>query len=262
MSSQSRVSEDPRPLQASDRLATSPSKSPATEAPPIELRKVPTKRSRRTRSAIIEAIRSLQAEGELQPTAARVAEYAGVSRRTIWQQFSDLETLSVEASRRDFEIVREFAQPIAVDQPLSDRTAQIIDQRIRMFEHMAPGWRAGRIREPFSPALQLNKARTLALARAQTKQVFAPELGRLRPRARKSLLDTLHGLTLWAFWDSLRTEVTLDPHQARQVLTNVVTSALADALRTTGEAEGRTRGANGQQPDLGDPDLGDTVTRA
>ena len=51
-------------------------------------------------------MRELHAEGDLRPTAPRVAERAGVSLRTVWQQFADMETLLLEASRRDNEIMR------------------------------------------------------------------------------------------------------------------------------------------------------------
>ncbi|HEY0938137.1 MAG TPA: hypothetical protein VGD91_30885, partial [Trebonia sp.] len=46
-------------------------------------------RSHRSRRAIVEALRALHAEGDLRPTAPRVAERAGVSVRTVWQQFAD-----------------------------------------------------------------------------------------------------------------------------------------------------------------------------
>src|SRR4051794_41945586 len=61
-------------------------------------------RSARTKLAIVDALRSLHHDGDLRPTATRVADRAGVSLRTVWQHFDDLEALLVEAGRRDFEI--------------------------------------------------------------------------------------------------------------------------------------------------------------
>src|ERR1700728_1687935 len=80
-------------------------------------------RSRRPRRAIVDAMRSLHAEGDLRPTAPRVAERAGVSVRTVWQQFADMETLLVEADRRDNEILRSLAARIDPDLPLTGRVA-------------------------------------------------------------------------------------------------------------------------------------------
>jgi hypothetical protein len=62
-------------------------------------------RSARTRLAIVDALRALNQAGDVRPTAARVAERAGVSLRTVWQHFDDLESLLLEAGQRDFEVV-------------------------------------------------------------------------------------------------------------------------------------------------------------
>jgi hypothetical protein len=63
-------------------------------------------RSHRSRRAFIDVMRALHDKGDYRPAAPRVAERARVSLRTVWQQFSDKETLLVEAIRRDNEIVR------------------------------------------------------------------------------------------------------------------------------------------------------------
>lgn len=52
-----------------------------------------TLRAERTRAAIIDAHMALMLEGDPQPTARRVAERAGVSLRTLWGHFADLEAL-------------------------------------------------------------------------------------------------------------------------------------------------------------------------
>src|SRR3954449_1707672 len=78
-------------------------------------------RSVRTRRAIVDAMRALHHEGDLRPTAPRIAERAGVSVRTVWQHFDDLETLLVEAGRRDLEIARSFVAPIEPSLPTAAR---------------------------------------------------------------------------------------------------------------------------------------------
>ena len=110
-------------------------------------------RSLRSRRAIVDAMRALHAEGDLRPTAPRVAERAGVSVRTVWQQFADMETLLVEANRRDFEILKSLTKRIDPDLPLDARVAGFTSQRARILEQMTPTWRAARIHEPFSAEL-------------------------------------------------------------------------------------------------------------
>src|SRR5580692_8452511 len=99
-------------------------------------------RSLRSRRAIVDAMRALHAEGDLRPTAPRVAERAGVSVRTVWQQFADMETLLVEANRRDFEILKSLTKRIDPGLPLGARVAGFTSQRARILEQMTPTWRA------------------------------------------------------------------------------------------------------------------------
>jgi AcrR family transcriptional regulator len=186
-------------------------------------------RSRRTRRAIVDAMRALHAEGDLRPTAPRVAERAGVSLRTVWQQFADMETLLVEASRRDGEILRSLMERIEPDQPLAARVALFTGQRARILEQMTPSWRAARIHEPSSEQLQRNKARTLAMAKAELEAVFALELTELAGQKRQQLLDGLHAISIWSFWESLRAELGLRPGQAEELLLSIFTALLAEA---------------------------------
>src|SRR3954453_17995675 len=163
-------------------------------------------RSARTRRAIVDALRTLHHEGDLRPTANRVAERAGASLRTVWQHFEDLEPLLVEAGRRDFEIAMEFVVPIDADGPLAVRLARLVKQRGRMYEALAPVWRAARLQEPFSPQIRRNRDQLLALGREQIERVLGPELDAAPPGRRHTLLSALQVTTNWATWESLRTE--------------------------------------------------------
>lgn len=186
-------------------------------------------RSHRTRRAIIDAMRALHAEGDLRPTALRIADRAGVSLRTVWQQFADREALLLEAVRRDHEILRSLVARIEPDQPLGDRVESFVSQRARVLEEMTPTWRAARIHQPFSDQLRRNRARKNAGGRAEIELVFAPELARLADQERRQLLDALHAISIWSFWESLRTDLGLSPLQARELLSSTFTALLAHA---------------------------------
>ena len=170
-------------------------------------------RSARTRLAIVDALRSLHQEGDLLPTAPRVAERAGVSVRTVWQHFDDLETLFVEAGRRDLEIAMTFVTPIDPALSLPARIDKLVDQRSRMYEEMAPVWRAARLKAPFSPQIRVNRERMVRLGRHQLERLFATELG--AAASPHTLLAALEIATGWAAWESLRTELALDVPAAR-----------------------------------------------
>jgi AcrR family transcriptional regulator len=173
-------------------------------------------RSVRTRRAIVDALRALHHEGDLRPTAPRVAERAGVSVRTVWQHFDDLETLLFEAGRRDLEIASSFVTPIDVSLPTAERVDALVEQRARMFEEMAPPWRAARVHAPFSAQIQSNRDTLMQLAREQVGELFAGELAAADDA--ESLLDALHVASSWATWESLRADAHLDVDRAMKAL--------------------------------------------
>ncbi len=186
-------------------------------------------RSHRTRRAIIDAMRALHAEGELRPSVPRIAERAGVSLRTVWQQFADREALLVEAVRRDREIQRSLVTKIDPDQPLALRVEAFASQRARVLEEMTPTWRAARVQHPFSDQLQHDRKRRNAGALAEVRQVFAPELEQLPGQQREQLVDALHAISLWSFWESLRTDLGLSPLGAKEIMTRTFTALLSQA---------------------------------
>jgi TetR/AcrR family transcriptional regulator, regulator of autoinduction and epiphytic fitness len=201
-----------------------PPAAPATE--PADGR---VARSQRSRRAIIDAMRALNAEGDIQPTARRITERAGVSVRTFWQQFADMEALLVEATKRDDEILHAMREPIDPDEPLATRITLFVRGRARILEYLTPSWRAARLQLPFSAQLQSYNAGLLTMAKEEVEKVFAPELTKLDDSRRRQLIDGLHAISIWSFWESLRTEVGLGPRQARDLVRTTFAAMLAEA---------------------------------
>lgn len=186
-----------------------------------------TARSAQTRDAVVDALLALLDEGTLRPTARQVAERAGVSLRSVYVRFEDLDAVYVEAARRQWERIAELAGPVPVDGPLDVRRMAFVDQRAEILETAARVRRAAELQEPFSPALAGTLTWARNLARDQITRVFAPELGARRGAARDRLLDALDAATGFGTWDVLRRQRGLDPAAARQVLDDMVTALLA-----------------------------------
>ncbi len=186
-------------------------------------------RSHRTRRAIVDAMRALHAEGDLRPTVPRIAERAGVSLRTVWQQFADREALLIEAVRRDREIQRSLVRKIDPDQPLASRVEAFASQRARVLEEMTPTWRAARIHQPFSDQLSRDRKHRNSGSRAEVQRIFAPELSQLPCTQRDQLVDALHAISLWSFWETLRTDLGLSPLGAKELLTRTFSALLSQA---------------------------------
>lgn len=187
-----------------------------------------TLRAERTRRAITDAHIALLEEGDLRPTAERIAERAGVSLRALWTNFKDMEGLFAEVGRRLMERqVAEF-RPVPPELPRAQRIEQYCEQRARLLELIAPAARAARIREPFSAQLRRNRMWYLMIAREELETLFAGELAAAGP-ARGQVLDALTVAVTFASWSMWRDELHLDVPAATAVLGRVVGALLPPA---------------------------------
>ncbi len=162
-------------------------------------------RAERTRVAIADALLSLIDEGDLQPTATRIAERAGISLRLIYHHFGDLEALFHEATERETVRVLARVRPVALDQPFAGRVDAFVEQRCRLLEWMTPVCRAAALHTPTSETLQAARRQATRAGDHELTRVFAPEIARLGDAQRAPIVDALCVLTSWASWDGLRT---------------------------------------------------------
>jgi AcrR family transcriptional regulator len=180
-----------------------------------------TLRAERTRESIIDAHMALILEGDLQPTARRIADRAGVSLRTLWGHFADLEALFASAGHKTLEIQYADFQPVPVDQPLADRIEQFCRQRAHMLEVIAGASRAAQIRLPYSKQLRVNRAHHNDRLRAEISELFTGELGE-----DGDLLTALLVATTWPAWMGSRDDLGLSVAEATEVMRRTVTALL------------------------------------
>lgn len=190
-------------------------------------------RAERTRRAIVDAHMALIDEGDLRPTGERIAERAGVSLRTLWTNFKDMETLFAAAGERITQRQDAMFRPISPDLPLTRRVSEFCEQRTRILEMLAPQARASRLREPFSEQLRRNRTANIARVRAELAEVFATELDLAGP-GRDRLLHALTVASTWSAWSMLRDELKLDVVAAREVMGRTVTALLVATVAGAG----------------------------
>src|SRR5947207_13246814 len=168
-----------------------------------------TARAQRTRAAVLAALLQLINEGDLRPTAPRIAERAKVSLRSVFQHFTDLEALYAAATSREIEIIAGLVEPVAPDRPLAARVDAFVIQRTRVLEALTAVSRASMLQEPFSIELRKGRDGLLARGRAEVAKVFRPELEAVTEAEQKELLDTLDGLATRCFWEDEGTRTVL-----------------------------------------------------
>lgn len=163
-------------------------------------------RSERTRQLIIEAYLALLLEHRRMPTSAEIADRAGYSVRSIFERFSDLDTLSLAAA--DYAIVLGQAEAVARETE-GDRATRIrshVLTRAEACEKWLPLWRM-LTAKPVEEQVTDLRARVLAVRQANLERVelmYQPELATLEPPAHKALVMALVTLTSFESWGALR----------------------------------------------------------
>jgi AcrR family transcriptional regulator len=160
-------------------------------------------RRHRSRDLAVDALLDLLKEGVIRPTAQQVAERSGVSLRSIFRIFDDVETLHTAAAIRQFSRVRHLFVDVPTTGTAEDRVDHLVDLNTRLYESVAPIRRAALIAAADSPALHEQLARVRGWLRSAIDRTFAPELdhGVDRP----ALAGALEVLFSFEAWDQLRT---------------------------------------------------------
>lgn len=180
-----------------------------------------TARAQRTRHAIVDALLALSAEGDLRASPEQVVRRAGVSVRTLWTNFKDLEGLYAAASDRLIELQDQRFRPVDPAAPLAERVLRFCAQRGDMLEIVAPAARAAALRLPYSAQLRRNRETHNARVRDEIETVFATELAAAGPQSHV-LLRALLANTTWPAWSSLRDELGLSADEAIGAMTFTV----------------------------------------
>lgn len=187
-------------------------------------------RGQRNRDAVVEAILELLREGGAMPSVTEVAERSGVSVRSVFRHFDDLESLHAAAVERQMADMAELYAPLPPDGPLADRLAATAARRAQLFEVILPvRGVAERIAEGSSAIAEGLEASRRAL-RHQLRVAFAPELDELSADERRDVVDALSAAASWHVWHDLRTVQGLSPARAEAALARVVRGLLTDAL--------------------------------
>jgi TetR/AcrR family transcriptional regulator, regulator of autoinduction and epiphytic fitness len=184
-------------------------------------------RAERTRRSVVEALLDLVGEGELHPTARQVSDRSGVSMRSIFRLFEDVEALHAEGvSVQMARVAPLFAAP-EPSGPVDERAAALVAQRTRLYETISPVRRLAIRLAPRSRPIAASLARSNAVLREQLSAQFAPELAALRPSPRAEAIEALDAVTSWETWERLRTGQRLDAARAARISTATALAVLS-----------------------------------
>jgi AcrR family transcriptional regulator len=197
------------------------SKSMTTKAGParIDGRR---ERGRSSHKRIVEAMMELIVGGDLAPSAARVAEEAGIGLRTVFRHFDDMDALYAEITATITERVMPIVAAPYPDQDWRANVRDMVRRRVRVFETTLPFRLAANIKRYQSPFLMGQYGKVVMLEREL--------LLRLLPGAvltERINVEALCAALSFQNWRALRHDQGLSAEEAGTVVMHMVETLMA-----------------------------------
>jgi AcrR family transcriptional regulator len=161
-------------------------------------------RSERTRRAIIDAYLELLRDNPQIPTAAQIADKAGIAVRSVFERFTDLPALTLATADHAIAVAQAEAAPRDIDGDRPTRIRSHVATRAKACERWLPLWRV-----MIATQQQVNELRMRVLmARhgniSRMRLMYGPELATLAEPEREQLLVALATLISFESWDQMR----------------------------------------------------------
>lgn len=179
-------------------------------------------RSRSSRARIVSAMLELVAKGDVSPSAARVAEVAGVGLRSVFRHFEDMDALYAEMG----EIIESRVIPIIMEVPTGetwkDRMFYIADKRARVYEAILPYRISSSLKRFQSEYVMQDYRRMLRLETASVEAQLPASVREDGPGARG-----INVILSFQTWRLLRHDQELPVHEACAVVRRMLRDAMA-----------------------------------
>ena len=187
-----------------------------------------TARRDRNRDAVLDAVLELFSEDCLAPAAQDVAARSGVSLRSVYRYYEDMDELVRQAIARNVERAAPlFEVPGPADGTVAERIDAFVTARLALYEAMAPTMRASLLRARSSELVRQQIAAARRRLLDQVRHTFQPELGALPPAARREVTSAIDVLLGFESAEHLRRHRGLSGPETRRTLARAVTALLA-----------------------------------
>jgi TetR/AcrR family transcriptional regulator, regulator of autoinduction and epiphytic fitness len=194
-------------------------------------------RRERNREAVVTALLEIYREGNLGPSAEEIAARAGISARSLFRYFADVEDLVRTAIARQ----QQHLAPLAVldiptDLPLAERVERFVAARVRLLEGMGEVGRVARSIASRQPLVLAELARIRGNLRRQLTALFAPELAAMSPAGRRAAAAAADVVCSWESFDLMHNDQGLSRDDAAAAMRAALLRLLGDATTGPGDA--------------------------
>ncbi|MEQ1753153.1 MAG: TetR/AcrR family transcriptional regulator [Micropepsaceae bacterium] len=182
------------------------------------------KRGDHSRKQIVDAMLVLVREGDMSPSAAQVAERAGVGLRTVFRHFEEMEVLYREMA----EVIAAKVMPL-VRKPYTkaawrDRLLELVERRIEIHEEIMPLKIAGSVLRFRSKFLMDDYRAHLKLERESLESILPDSV-----KKDQTLFRAVEMVTSFQAWRRLRQDQDLSVSDARKVMLKLIDGTLGAA---------------------------------
>ena len=179
-------------------------------------------RRKASRRRIIDSTRKLIIEGHAEPTAEQIADRVGLTTRTLFRHFPDMESLFLEVLSEAQELAKAVMdEPLPSGDP-SEQLRSIVERRARLYEHALPTQISRTLLLHRSDRAQSDARNSVKRRRKRLREVLPPEVV-----AEPLLFEAIDGVLSIEFWVSLRRDQQLSAKRATEVLLSTVFRLLA-----------------------------------
>ena len=179
-------------------------------------------RSQTTRAKIVTALLDLVRDGDVAPSAARVADTAGVGLRTVFRHFDDMESLYREMSA----VIEAQVMPITL-RPFEavgwqDQVREMADRRIGIYETIMPYRISASVKRFQSAFLMASYHQALDLERSSLHAILPAAI-----IANAPIASAIEVTISFQCWRRLRHDQGLAIEDARAVVHTLLEAMLA-----------------------------------
>ena len=186
------------------------------------------RRAQANREAIVEALVSLYAEGHADPSGADIAERAGVSERSLFRHFDDIDDLCHTAFVVQWKRLADRTQlHTPASAPIHEKVAAVVEQRVGLYLDMMNVMRITRMHAVRNNTVLRHVQSSRKEMRSQLEKLFAPECEQMTTDGAKTFLLTANALLSFEHVEQLRLDQGMPTTRINSLLSASLLALLA-----------------------------------
>ena len=181
----------------------------------------------RNREAVVEALLDLYRDGNLRPSTEEIAARSGLSPRSLFRYFDDVDDLTRAAiMRQETRVVPLVTIDVGPEETVERKVTALVEQRFTLFDAVGHAATVVRLRSPFQPLLAAELNQNRRFLRSQVSALFAPELAAMDKQKGASTLAAIDILTSFESYKLLTEDRSMAPAEASAVMADALSVLL------------------------------------